>query len=674
MKITKLRLSGFKSFVEPTELELSPGLTGVVGPNGCGKSNLVDALKWVMGETSAKQLRGGEMDDVIFAGTASRPSRVFAEVSLLLDNQERKAPAQFNNSEALEVKRRIDRGEGSSFSVNDLDVRQRDVQTLFADASTGAHSTAIVSQGRIGSLINAKPTERRLVLEEAAGIVGLHARRHEAELKLNAAENNLKRVQDVLQALDVQMQGLKKQARQAAQYRSLADRLRKAEAAHFYHQWQSTAQNLAASQTQLTAADQELAARGEEFSAASAKQAEAAANLPPLRQAEAMRAAALQRLKLAEHELAQEEERLKRAQSALAMRQEQIAADMIREQELAKEGTQELARLMAEIEAGATAQAQEEQSLQSLTALVEAAQNLVAAKEQTAQDKSRAYAQSAAEEKSLTERIAGLISERDHLAAEAEKLTAEMEDARRQLQELDILNPARNRVIAAEEDLVKARSAMKEAEEARHRAFAEESAQRLKIENFSGQLAAARAEKAALQSMVGVEIAGETLADRTRTEDGYEAALAAALGDDLLTDEKGERKWVALPPLAYAPALPAGIRSLQDYVQAPAELARCLAQIGVVADRAEGDRYQSELTIGQRLVTQAGDLWRWDGFTVSAAATGMAAKRLEQRHRLKQVEKILNELTANQAQEEENLNRLTAHTQQIIEAETLAKK
>jgi len=198
VSFNKLRLVGFKSFVDSTELLIEPGLTGIVGPNGCGKSNLVEALRWAMGETSAKQLRGGEMDDVIFSGSTTRPGRNVAEVMLLLDNSDRKMPSQFNDNDLLEITRRIERGAGSSYVVNGNEVRQRDVQLLFADSATGAHSTALVSQGRVGAIINAKPTDRRSLLEEAAGITGLHSRRHEAELRLRAAEANLSRLDDVI--------------------------------------------------------------------------------------------------------------------------------------------------------------------------------------------------------------------------------------------------------------------------------------------------------------------------------------------------------------------------------------------------------------------------------------------------------------------------------------------
>src|SRR6476619_3633946 len=237
MKLTRLRLLGFKSFVEPTDFLIERGLTGVVGPNGCGKSNLVEALRWVMGETSHKSLRAADMDDVIFAGTNNRPGRNNAEVAIQVDNSARNAPAQFNEQETLDVSRRIEREAGSTYRINGREVRARDVHILFADASTGSRSPSMVHQGRIGEIIQAKPEQRRRVLEEAAGISGLHARRSEAEMRLKAAEHNLQRLEDVIAQLAAQVDALKRQARQAIRYRSVAGEVRKAEAALFHLRW-----------------------------------------------------------------------------------------------------------------------------------------------------------------------------------------------------------------------------------------------------------------------------------------------------------------------------------------------------------------------------------------------------------------------------------------------------
>ena len=307
MQFTKLKLAGFKSFVDLTELLIEPGLTGVVGPNGCGKSNLVEALRWIMGETSPKQLRGTAMDDVIFGGTDLRPARNIAEVSLILNNSKHDAPTLYNDRDEIDVIRRIERGEGSAYRVNGSEVRARDVQTLFADAASGARSTALVSQGQIGTLIRSKPADRRKILEEAAGITGLHSRRHEAELRLKAAENNLERLDDFLHALEEQYKNLKKQVRQVTRYRNLSSHIRRAEAILIHHNWMAANRKL--SEENETFKKIELKVNGlmEEIAKASVLEVNAANSIPKLREEEKQNAATLQRLVISLNEFEQEE-------------------------------------------------------------------------------------------------------------------------------------------------------------------------------------------------------------------------------------------------------------------------------------------------------------------------------------------------------------------------------
>ncbi|HEY1961551.1 MAG TPA: AAA family ATPase, partial [Rhizomicrobium sp.] len=309
MKFTRLRLSGFKSFVEPTELFVEPGLTAIIGPNGCGKSNLFDALRWVMGETRPTSIRGGEMDDMIFGGSAGRPARNTAEVILFIDNSDRTAPAPYNEYDSIEVSRRIEREAGSVYRINGRDVRQRDVQVFFADASSGAGSTAFVRQGQIGLLISQKPLARRAILEEAAGIGGLHQRRHEAELRLKAAETNMARLDDIIREVEAGVQSLRKQARQAARYRNLSSLIRKAEALALHLRWQAANGQLTHAETSLNQATSDVAERADRAAVASARQADSAAKLPPLRQTEAERGAALHRLVLEREALDAEENR-----------------------------------------------------------------------------------------------------------------------------------------------------------------------------------------------------------------------------------------------------------------------------------------------------------------------------------------------------------------------------
>ncbi len=348
MKLTRLRLHGFKSFVEPTDFVIEPGLTGVVGPNGCGKSNLVEALRWAMGETSHKSLRASDMDAVIFAGSGNRPSRNHAEVVMTIDNSDRSAPAAVNDREILEISRRIEREAGSVYRINGRDVRARDVQILFADAATGARSPALVHQGKIGEIIQAKPEQRRRVLEDAAGVAGLHARRHEAELRLKAAETNLTRVEDVIGQLAGQIDGLKKQARQAIRYREVAAKVRKAEALLFHLRWLEANSDVAEAARTHDLSVREMAERTREQAEAARIQAVRASELPALREAEARAAAGLQRLTNARELLDREEERAKERVAELDRRLTQFSADIAREQQQTSDAEVALQRLDAE--------------------------------------------------------------------------------------------------------------------------------------------------------------------------------------------------------------------------------------------------------------------------------------------------------------------------------------
>ena len=331
MHFQKLRLSGFKSFVEPTEFKIEPDLTGVVGPNGCGKSNLLEALRWVMGANSAKAMRAGGMDEVIFAGAGSRASRNHAEVTLTIDNSDHKAPAQFNDHQTLEVVRRIDRGAGSTYKVNNREVRARDVQLLFADASTGANSPALVRQGQISELIAAKPQNRRRILEEAAGVSGLHTRRHEAELRLRAAETNLTRLDDVTGELEAALTRLRREARQAEKYKRLSAEIRALQGAVLYARWAEARDALvkAEAESQASGRDVELAARAAALAATAALKAEEA--IKPLRDEEQVAAAVLHRLAIekdrAERDVEQAAEAVRRITDEIS----RLQTDRVRE-------------------------------------------------------------------------------------------------------------------------------------------------------------------------------------------------------------------------------------------------------------------------------------------------------------------------------------------------------
>ncbi len=641
MHFTRLRLTGFKSFVDATELWIEPGLTGIVGPNGCGKSNLVEALRWVMGETSARQLRGGEMDDVIFGGTDNRPARNIAEVSLTMDNADRTAPAQYNDSAEIDIARHIERGSGSTYRINGREVRARDVQTLFADADSGAHSTGLVSQGRIGSLISAKPTDRRHLLEEAAGITGLHSRRHEAELRLRAADTNLERLDDVIAALEEQLKGLKRQSRQATRYRSLSDHIRRAEAIGLHWQWVEAMEQRQAATGRMAESETQVAEMTRLTSAAATRQAEAGEAIPGLRQTEAEAAAALQRLLLARDALEAEEQRIDAARREIDARLAQIAGDVDRETAFRADAGEALARLEAEAAAIRDAQDREQDELAAAREGLSAANARVDGLEQEFTRITGKVAADEARETALGRQLSDLEQRRTRLGQKLDELARETAETAAGIVSEDDLADAGKHAAGARNALEAARADHDAAEQARGGAQAAEAEARESLQLAESAVARLRAEEEALAELLTIRNPDlwPPMIDAVTVEPGYEIALAAALGDDLGApdDEAAPVHWRQLPPFAEPARLPAGATPLNTVVRAPAALERRLSQIGVVGDDGDGNRLATQLSQGQRLVSTAGALWRWDGFTAVGDAAQAAANRLAQHNRLKEL-------------------------------------
>jgi chromosome segregation protein len=679
VQFSKLRISGFKSFVDPTELLIEPGMTGVVGPNGCGKSNLVEALRWVMGETSAKRMRGDDMDDVIFGGTATRPARNLCEVSLGVDNTTRTAPAGFNDFDDLDITRRLDRGRGSDYRINGKSVRARDVQLLFADNASGANSPALVSQGRVGALISAKPTDRRQLLEEAAGIGGLHARRHEAELRLRAAETNLTRLDDVLGAMDGQLGGLRKQARQASRYRNLQDHIRRAEAILLHQRWTQSESQLQRAHGGFAEAEGAVQGLMLAVTQATTRRLTLAEGLPPKRLAEASAAAALQRLVLAREQLDAEERRALEAAAGLQRRLAQIDSDLNRERALAADANGALSRLADE--RALLIEAQGEEAL-----LSEAAESALVEAREALDDIDRLLSQA-------MEQVAAEEARRASLERQGRELETRVSTLRRRLDEQRAQHAALLQENSARADLDDAETAVAEAEErlelARQAAEAAESAKsaaehraeqirqdaqvglaraREAVQQAEGQRGRLKAEADALTKLLR---SGRTdlfppLIDTLTVRRGYEAALAAALGDDLTAplDEAAPIHWRQLPDLSAVAPFPDGVLPLAPQVKAPPALARCLAHVGVVADAASGLAAAAYLLPGQVLVSRDGAAWRWDGLTVAAGAPTAAAQRLAQRNRLTELERELE--TADEA--------LAAVREQLAEVQQQAEE
>ncbi|HMI20696.1 MAG TPA: AAA family ATPase [Sphingomonas sp.] len=609
MRIRKLRLTGFKSFVEPAELLIEPGLTGVVGPNGCGKSNLLEAIRWVMGEGSPKSLRSGGMEDVIFAGTASRPSRDFAEVSLLTEG------AEGEN----EVVRRIERGAGSAYRINGRDVRQRDVALLFADAATGAHSPALVSQGRIASVIAAKPTERRQMLEEAAGIAGLHVRRREAELKLRATETNLQRLDELLGEMEARMGALRRQAKAAERYRILSTEIRLAEARSLFARWREAAAAAEAARHEATTAEQAVAQAGEAQRAAAAHSVQATARLAEARvAAEAAREAAgtvRHRLEGLRAEKASIERRL----GDLAMQAEALVQDRAREDTLAIDAAAALERLTDEEQQLARSLAAGEAQRAALDgAVVDAERAARDADVASAQALARAAAEQADARVAETT-LAGARQRRARADTEIMRLNQELAALGEAAPMAAALEAARKAHGEAEARLATLTDALSAAEAKRDAAAGARDTAESAMASARAALAGLESEERALASALA-QAKGDRALSALKVTPGYERALAAALGEDLDAPigSDGVRGWAGAASAKDDPALPAGVAPLGPQVQGGDALARRLAQVGVV-DRDEGQ----PLAVGQRIVTRDGQMRRWDGYyarDVGAAA------------------------------------------------------
>ncbi len=634
-RFVRLGIAGFKSFADPVSLEILPGLTGIVGPNGCGKSNVAEALRWAMGEANARHLRGGDMDDVVFAGAAHRPARNLAEVALTIEDDDAGLPPPFAGQAELHVVRRLERGAGSAYRVNGRETRARDVQTLFADLASGARSSAMVSQGRVGALVAARPEDRRAVLEEAAGITGLHARRAEAETRLRAAEANLERAGERHVLLERQLEGLRGQARQAARYRTVMTAVLEAEAAHLAIQRAQAHQACRVAEAELHAATEAAQAAAVGALEAASQAARAQAALPPLREAEAAARTRMERARLAQDGLAAEKARAEAALAAATGRREQIARDLAHALSVLQDADGADARLVAEADRLAT----EAQAHPEAHASARAEATAAAAAIHDADERARDTAARAAEAGARLAAAQQLLQQAEARARRADethgRLLADQARAAAQVLEPARLAAAAAALAAAERDLAAARIAQDQAEAGRAAAAPRAAAAR---EASAAQDAARHrlaAETAALSEVL--DVAGSErwppMVDFMTVPPGLEAALGAALGDALgaAADRDAARHWRPLPPHE-APPIPG--RCLAGAVAGPALLARALAGIGLVDSEAEGDDAQPALLPGQTLVSPQGAVWRWDGYTVRPGTPTAATVRLQQRNRL----------------------------------------
>ena len=633
MQIKRLRLTGFKSFVEPTELRIEPGLTGVVGPNGCGKSNLLEAIRWVMGESSAKSMRGGGMEDVIFAGTSSRPARDFAEVAIHCDTEGELVAGLSDAADGddLEVIRRIERGAGSAYRANGRDVRAKDVALIFADAATGAHSPALVSQGKIANVIAAKPTDRRAMLEEAAGIAGLHVRRKDAEQKLRATETNLTRLSEIVADMEVRANALRRQARAAERYKKLSDEIRVAEGRLIYARWRDAAAAADQARRDSDAAEAAVKAAQHELEALSIVQTEVATRVAAARSDAQAQREALAEVTATQVRLQGEERAALQRLDDLAAQQRRIADDRAHEGELAREAHSALTTLDTESKSLAQDIAGHDAGK---AALAEA--NLAAQSRLRDAEVALAQARAKAASEAADRRIA--VSARDSAETAVRRVANDKARVDAEVAALGDSAALAERHAESVKAAEAAEAAIAVSETALQDAEADRAATAADLTGIEAGLAEARAALAALEgeattltrALAAARSDESRILDQIRVAPGYEAALAAALGDDLDagTDKEAARSWLGADSANGDPAIPAGTKPLTEFVKAPAALARRLGQVAV----ADTDGAQS-LAVGQRLVTTEGVMRRWDGF-VTRGDGATATERLQRQNRL----------------------------------------
>ena len=625
----KINLTGFKSFVEPTDFIIEPGLTGVVGPNGCGKSNLLEAIRWVMGANSAKAMRGSAMEDVIFSGTRQRPGRNQAHVTLTIDNSARIAPAAFNDSDQLEVQRIITKGKGSAYKINGKTVRAKDVQLLFADASTGANSPALVRQNQISELIAAKPANRRRILEEAAGISGLHSRRHESELRLRATENNLERLEDIITQIESNLLSLRRQSRQAARYKRLAGEIHEYRALLWLKRWKAALDTLQGAQDALKACESNVQDTALKATEAAREAAELSGLLKPKQEEQLIAAAVLARLNAAKEALETEESAARSELQKLKSQVGQLVADIERETGIVSDAEDAEARLKVEHDSLASVGDQSA----ALDAARDEAEAALTLRNRIEADLSEITTQIAGQ----TARAESAVRELEQSERRLSQRQREREDASSKLGGLQGDGGASASLFGASarealDALEAARQTERDAARARNEADEADQTARDALGEAKSALGALTSERTALERIVrrnegdyATALSGLTVMT------GYEQALAAALGEDLDGGVGGRApmRWTGADVVDQP--LPEGCVPLSDLVEGPAELVARLSQIGVCEN---AGALRGRLKPGQRAVSANGEVVRWDGFVIDAGAETGASVRLKQQGRL----------------------------------------
>ena len=656
MKFQSVRISGFKSFLEPTEIQMNMGLTGVVGPNGCGKSNIVEAIKWIMGENSARQMRGDGMDDVIFSGTNERPSRNFAEVSIKLDNSEKKAPAIFNHYDEIEITRKIEREKGSVYRVNGKQVRARDIQLIFADNGTGARSSGIVGQGRIAQIIDSNPEDRRVILEEAANIKGLHSRRHEAELKLKGASDNLDRLSDIEQTYKEQLIELEKQGRKAARYRSVGERIRKAEATLFFNLMNNAKKEANDLEIQLKKANENVSQGQIKVAEHIKSQLHLANKIPDLKKDEAEKAATLQTLNITKIKLDEEKSSAQNALQNIINQINLINNDIARESEIKEDAKKSLSTLLTE-------EKNLKEDSENFSTKITKATDLV--------KKLRSISDAADDKLStITSEIYSIKSDKSDLEKRINNLKQKIEVTQNQLANFNIEDD-KNRFKLDKEKIINLKKLIQENNQLNDGYKVElEKLEKLETRLIEEKNTAVfefnkvNLEFDSLSTLLGRDTLNSNTLEKTIGNiNNLEEAIGSVLGETLLApilsdDQPTENAtyWRDDFKTISSASLPENVIPIVTKITKSSILDTALKGVGIVDNKEIAFRLQKELTFGQALTTPSGGLWRWDGFVQPQGVQNSYSERLQQIARLRLLQNKLPSLEENQSLSEKRLD------------------
>ena len=655
MKFQSVRISGFKSFLEPTEIQMNRGLTGVVGPNGCGKSNIVEAIKWIMGENSARQMRGDGMDDVIFSGTDERPSRNFAEVSIKLDNSEKKAPAIFNHYDEIEITRKIEREKGSVYRVNGKQVRARDIQLIFADNGTGARSSGIVGQGRIAQIIDSNPEDRRVILEEAANIKGLHSRRHEAELKLKGASDNLDRLSDIEQTYKEQLIELEKQGRKAARYRSVGERIRKAEATLFFNLMNNAKKEANDLDIQLKNANENVSQGQIKVAEHTKSQLHLANKTPDLKKDEAEKAAILQTLNITKIKLDEEKSSAQNALQNIINQINLINNDIVRESEIKEDAKKSLSTLLTE-------EKNLREDTENFSTKITKATDLV--------KKLRSISDAANDKLStITSEIYSIKSDKSDLEKRIKNLKQKIEVTQNQLANFNIEDD-KNRFKLDKEKIINLKKLIQENNQLNDGYNVElEKLEKLETRLVEEKNTAVfefnkvNLEFDSLSTLLGRDTLNSNTLEKTIGNiNNLEEAIGSVLGETLLApilsdDQSTENAtyWRDDFKTISTASLPESVIPIVTKITKSSILDTALKGVGIVDNKEIAFKLQKELTFGQALTTPSGGLWRWDGFVQPQGVQNSYSERLQQIARLRLLQNKLPSLEENQSLSEKRL-------------------